>query len=142
MRKEKSKTNLGRPIRTESTANSINKLWAGPTKIWGGGGRWLLYTDQVGVKQLPGSPLRRPRRRWPARRADHANGPPHPRAMASRSLYTTATSTVSACRHLLGSRLAQTQTGDVWNSRILRSTLPAAPHTSQFPKVEQLAATS
>jgi hypothetical protein len=52
MRKEKRKTNLGRPVRTESTANQSQQIVGRPNKDLGGG-RWLLYTDQVGVKQLP-----------------------------------------------------------------------------------------
>jgi hypothetical protein len=52
MRKEKRKTNLGRPVRTESTANQSQQIVGRPNKDLGVG-RWLLYTDQVGVKQLP-----------------------------------------------------------------------------------------
>jgi hypothetical protein len=45
------------PVHSEAVeGTSISETWAGPTKTRRGG-RWLLYTDQVGVKQLPALPI-------------------------------------------------------------------------------------
>jgi hypothetical protein len=48
---EDNRTQLDNEQRT-SEAKQSKEIWAGPTKTRGGG-RWLLYTDQVGVKQFP-----------------------------------------------------------------------------------------